>query len=293
MSKFKLEVIRQYLVPQHILSRLVGLAATSTKRWFKNAFIKWFIKRYGVDMSEAVERDPLIYPCFNDFFTRHLRHGARPIAEGDDVIVSPVDGAISQLGKIKNGRIFQAKGFDFTVQELLGDIDTLTDTFQNGQFSTMYLAPKDYHRVHMPCYGQLKAMIYIPGKLFSVNNTTTNHVPRLFARNERVVCVFATHHGPMAMVLVGAMIVASINTVWAGQVAPQRPRKITAWHYDKPIAIEKGEEMGHFMLGSTVITLFSHEKLRWSNTCQADSTIQLGQTLASVENASNDVGVPV
>ena len=210
----RLFIISQYLLPQHLLSRLAGGLANCTWNWVKNPFITWFVKRYQVDMSEAAEENPTAYACFNDFFTRALKDGARPLADGDEVLC-PADGAISQLGRIEHGRIFQAKGQSFSVLELLGGNPEHAALFQGGEFATVYLSPRDYHRVHMPLGGTLTDMIYVPGKLFSVNQSTAENVPELFARNERVVCLFDTPVGPMAVVLVGAMIVASVETVWA------------------------------------------------------------------------------
>src|SRR5690606_24991155 len=212
-------IVFQYLVPQHLLSRLVGKIAASELPWIKNPFIDWFSRRYQVDMSEAADPEPRNYPSFNAFFTRALKAGARPLDSDPDSIVSPADGAISQLGAIEAGRIFQAKGQTYTTAELLGDTD-MAALFDGGVFATVYLSPRDYHRVHMPVSGRLLRTLYVPGDLFSVNQTTAENVPRLFARNERLVCLFDTECGPMAVVLVGAMIVAGIDTVWAGQVAP-------------------------------------------------------------------------
>ena len=273
----------QYLLPQHGLSRLMGWIGDSHIRGIKNALIRWWIKHYDVPMHEALYSDPEHYASFNDFFTRAMREEVRPFPEDESLIVSPADGAISQQGDIVSGRIFQAKGFDFSVEELLGGDNALADEFAGGYFSTIYLSPRDYHRVHMPCKGTLREMIHIPGQLFSVNTVTCERVPRLFARNERLVCLFDTEIGPMAMVLVGAMIVASIETVWAGEITPER-RKIKRTDYkpeaQTPITLNRGDEMGRFKLGSTVVMLFGKDSLRWNEHLNAEDSVLLGQSLA-------------
>lgn len=277
----KLFIKLQHLVPQHALSRFVGRIASSQNTWVKNTFIKWFVKRYQVDMTIAAEENPLAYASFNDFFTRALKPNARPIPREPAAIVCPADGAISQLGKIVNGSIFQAKGQDFTTEELLGGDTELAQAFADGDFATIYLSPKDYHRVHMPYGGKLIKMISIPGELFSVNTVTANNVPRLFARNERVVGVFDTDLGPMAIVLVGAMIVAGIETVWDGQLAPMGSREIeTSLYPYQNINLEKGAEMGRFKLGSTAIILFAKNKIKWEQQFIAGSTTRVGVKLA-------------
>src|SRR5690554_299818 len=240
----KLFVLSQYVTPQLALSRLAGRFADSDRSpALKNRFTRWFIGRYGVNMSEAGEPDPEDYATFNEFFTRALKPGIRPIAMDPDVLVSPVDGAISQIGQVGSDRVFQAKGQSFSLTELLGGDSARARTFADGEFSTIYLSPKDYHRVHMPLAGTLREMVYVPGKLFSVNPVTADNVPNLFARNERVVCIFDTAAGPMAMVLVGAMIVGSVETTWAGVIAPN-PHKVTSWQYqgDNAVQFQKGEE---------------------------------------------------
>ena len=275
----RLFITSQYLLPQHLLSRLAGGLANCTWSWVKNPFINWFVKRYQVDMSQAVEPDPTAYRCFNDFFTRALLPDARPLDEGEASILCPADGAISQLGKIEHGRIFQAKGQSFSVLELLGGNPAHAEQFQGGEFATVYLSPSDYHRVHMPLGGTLRDMIYVPGKLFSVNQTTAENVPELFARNERVVCLFDTDAGPMAVVLVGAMIVASVETVWAGLVAPpQRQLRSEAYGHSAP-ELERGAEMGRFKLGSTAIVLFAPGRARWDEHLTAGSLVRMGQKM--------------
>lgn len=277
-------ILLQYLLPQHLLSRLAGLVAENRSLWFKQRFITWFIKKYQVNMSEALVEDPNAYAHFNDFFTRELKPGVRPIVDTANSIASPADGAISQLGPIEHGRIFQAKGQSYGLLELLGGKQSLADEFMGGDFATVYLSPRDYHRVHMPATGTLREMIYVPGKLFSVNQTTAENVPELFARNERAVCIFDTEHGPMAVVLVGAMIVASIETVWAGLVTPPK-REIRHFDYSsaarQPIILEKGAELGRFKLGSTAIVLFAPNQVTWADTLAAETPVQMGQLLAN------------
>ncbi len=274
----------QHIVPQHALSRCTGwLAELSHPIWLKNWVIRRFVAHFDVDMSEAEQPEPSAYDSFNAFFTRRLRDGARPIAPAD--IVCPADGAISQLGDVVSGRVFQAKGQSFSVSELLGGDLERSATFANGQFATIYLSPRDYHRVHMPLAGQLVATRYIPGDLYSVNAVTAQNVERLFARNERLVCHFTTAAGPMALVLVGAMVVAGIETVWAGRVAPARQRAPTAVDPTLPAApvkLDKGEEMGRFLLGSTVILLFPQGSMRWNDSFAAGSPTRLGEALATI-----------
>ncbi|MCS5560771.1 MAG: archaetidylserine decarboxylase, partial [Marinobacter nauticus] len=251
----KLFVLSQYVTPQLAVSRLAGrLADSESTPALKNRVIKWFIGRYGVNMSEAAEPDFTAYPTFNAFFTRALKPGARTIDPAPETLTSPVDGAISQIGQISTDRVFQAKGQSFSLTELLGGDDERAEPFREGEFATIYLSPKDYHRIHMPMAGTLKEMVYVPGKLFSVNPVTAENVPNLFARNERVACLFDTEAGPMAMVLVGAMIVGSVETTWAGVVAPNSG-KVMQWQYhgDDAVTFEKGQEMGRFRLGSTVV----------------------------------------
>lgn len=282
--KDKLFIALQYIIPQHLLSRMAGWLGETSINWIKNPFTNWFVQQYGVNMSEAAVEDPTAYESFNAFFTRALKEDARPIDGESNSIVSPADGAISQLGDIKNGRVFQAKGQDFSLTELLGgDID-IAKPFMGGKFATVYLSPKDYHRVHMPLSGKLKSMIHVPGDLFSVNTTTAENVPRLFARNERTVCIFDTDIGPMAVVLVGAMIVASIETVWAGQTTPLK-REIKTTHYPQndKIELQKGEEMGRFKLGSTAVVLFAKDAMQWDEDYLAGSETVMGKKFGSYE----------
>lgn len=278
----KLFIRMQHLIPQHGLSRAAGWLASTNNRLIKNTFIKWFVKRYKVDMSLAAQENPLAYACFNDFFTRELKPDARPIDSTADAIVCPADGAISQLGKIIDGRIFQAKGQDYTTVELLGGDEALAAEFADGTFATVYLSPRDYHRVHMPYGGKLRAMVSVPGELFSVNTVTAENVPRLFARNERAVAIFDTDIGPMAVVLVGAMIVAGIETVWDGQIAPFASRDIATSHYPyQNITLNKGDEMGRFKLGSTAVVLFAKDKIHWDEKFSAGTPTIMGEKMGS------------
>lgn len=282
--KDSLFILFQHIVPQHLLSRLVGTIADSETPWVKNLFIRWFAKKYQINMAEAREEIPSNYPSFNAFFTRELKEGARPIDQDQNAVVSPADGAISQLGKIESGRIFQAKGRGYALTTLLGGDQQRAEPFVKGNFATIYLSPRDYHRVHMPVAGTLTHTTYIPGDLFSVNQTTAEGVEQLFARNERLVAYFDTEFGPMAMVLVGAMIVAGIETVWSGQEAPRLKKPIHTPFINQsssPIRLEKGEEMGRFKLGSTVILLFGEDRISWDESLDATSPVQLGKTIAS------------
>jgi phosphatidylserine decarboxylase len=275
-------IIFQHIVPQHLLSRCTGwLAELRGPAWLRNRAIGLFVRLFKVDMSEALEPDYTRYPTFNAFFTRLLREGARPIADAD--VVCPADGTINQLGEIRQGLCFQAKGRYFSTLELLGGDRLRADGFEGGHFATIYLSPRDYHRVHMPLSGRLTATCYIPGKLFSVNRTTADNVDRLFARNERLVCYFDTARGPMAMVLVGAMVVAGIETVWSGQVAPPPKRPLVTDYQSLPEAVElaRGEEMGRFRLGSTVILLFPRDTLAWEVRYAAGSATRLGESLGN------------
>ncbi|MDO9322679.1 MAG: archaetidylserine decarboxylase [Pseudomonas sp.] len=280
----RLFILSQYLLPHHLLSRLIGYAAECRISWFKSRLINWFAKQYQVDMSEAAVEQLDAYEHFNAFFTRALKDGARPLDNSTGAVLSPADGAVSQLGKIEHGRIFQAKGHSFSVLELLGGDSARAAEFMGGEFATIYLSPKDYHRVHMPLAGTLREMVYVPGRLFSVNQTTAENVPELFARNERAVCIFDTERGPMAVVLVGAMIVASIETVWAGLVTPPK-RELKTSRYDAaaraPIELAKGAELGRFKLGSTAIVLFGPEQVQWATELDAGSPVRMGQRLGA------------
>lgn len=269
----------QYLLPQHLLSRCAGKLAASKTPWIKNYLIRSFKHYFNIDLSEAKCQDPLAFNSFNDFFCRELTPGARPISDDRAAIVSPADGCFSQVGKINNGQIIQAKGQYFSVQNLLAD-QQAASMFLDGDFATIYLSPRDYHRVHMPFAGRLLSTTYVPGKLFSVNTATTEKVPNLFARNERLVCMFETDTGPMAVVLVGAMIVASIETAWSGEVAPSSSRKITKTEYNSEVYLNKGDEVGRFKLGSTVILLFPNDQIKWQESIGTGSHCTMGKTIA-------------
>ena len=278
MSKLRnaLFVTLQYLLPQHGLSRLVGTLARSEVPLIKDTFITLFMNRFGIDLSEAEIEDAKQFPTFNAFFTRALKPDARPLEASDELdIASPADGAISQLGPIRANQIFQAKGHDYSLQDLLGGDCDLAREFSNGQFATVYLSPKDYHRVHMPVTGTLRETRYVPGNLFSVNDATAAGVPNLFARNERLVCIFDTARGPMAVILVGAMIVAGIETVFSGQVTPLPKQVSTVRYQDGPITLNKGDELGRFLLGSTAIVLFPEGTARFLDGLAAGSAVRV------------------
>jgi phosphatidylserine decarboxylase len=275
----RLAVLPQYLLPKQALTWLAGkIASAQAGRW-TTALITWFIGRYQVNMTEAANPDPASYPSFNAFFTRALKPGARPLAPAR--LICPVDGAISQFGRIHHDRIFQAKGHDYTCAALLGGDAALAAPYVDGLFATLYLSPRDYHRIHMPCDGRLTRMIHVPGALFSVNPTTARGVPGLFARNERVVCLIESALGPFALVLVGATIVGSMATVWHGVVNPPRPGQVRTWHYAQaPVALHQGEEMGRFLLGSTVVLLFPKGPLCFNPAWAPGRPIQLGEAMA-------------
>lgn len=279
--KTTLFILFQQIVPQHLLSRLVGLLAECTQPWLKNWLIKRFIAHFNVDMSEAKNPEPEAYENFNAFFTRELKEGARKITIDENLLISPADGAISEIGNIEHGRILQAKGRGYSLTALVGGDEKRAEPFIGGRFATIYLSPKDYHRVHMPAGAVLKESIYVPGDLYSVNQTTAENVDSLFARNERLVSIFETEHGPMAMILVGAMIVAGIETVWNGQVAPppKSARKIFSTDADTALILEQGAEMGRFKLGSTVILLFPDQAVEWIDSLRAGTPVRLGEVI--------------
>lgn len=280
----RLAVLPQYLLPKKALTSFAGLAAGSALGGLTTAAIRRFIRRYGVDMSEAANPDPASYATFNEFFTRPLKEGARPLAQAD--WICPVDGAISQFGAIERDQIFQAKGHRYSTTALIGGDAALAAQFEHGHFATLYLSPRDYHRIHMPCDGRLTRMIYVPGDLFSVNPTTARGVPGLFARNERVVCIFDTAHGPLALVLVGATIVGSMATVWHGLVNPPRRPTVTEWRYDADgIELKQGAEMGRFLLGSTVVMVWPKGPLRFNAEWTPARPIRLGEAMAQQGSA--------
>ena len=282
----RLAVLPQYLLPKLALTQAAGAVAGMQGGALTTALIRRFVARYGVNMAEAANPDIAAYASFNDFFTRALKPGARPLAEAD--LVCPVDGAISQFGAIDGDQIFQAKGHHYSSAALLGGDAALAREFNGGHFATLYLSPRDYHRIHMPCAGRLRQMVHVPGALFSVNPTTARGVPGLFARNERVVCVFDStddqNPGPWVLVLVGATIVGSMATVWHGVVNPPRPGALRRWAYaDKPVALAQGAEMGRFLLGSTVVMLFPRvpaAPLRFNPDWAPGGAIRLGQVMA-------------
>jgi phosphatidylserine decarboxylase len=274
----RFSVLHQYLLPKQAMTVLAGRIAGVQGGPYTRQLINWFVRRYGVNMDEALNTDIGSYSSFNEFFTRALCEGARPLADSD--FVCPVDGAISQFGEIEHDQIFQAKGHRYSTTALVGGDRTLAAQFEHGSFATLYLSPRDYHRIHMPCDGRLTRMIYVPGALFSVNPTTARGVPGLFARNERVVCVFESAHGPFVLALVGATIVGSMATVWHGVVNPPRVRTVREWHYDdQEIVLKKGEEMGRFLLGSTVVMLFPRGALEFNPEWTATRTIRMGEAM--------------
>jgi phosphatidylserine decarboxylase len=276
-----LAVVPQYLLPKKALTVLAGKVAGAQGGAATTALVRWFVERYRVNMAEAANPDIASYPTFNAFFTRPLQAGARPLA--DAAFVCPVDGAISQLGAIEVDQIFQAKGHRYSTTALVGGDATLAAEFANGQFATLYLSPRDYHRIHMPCDGVLRRMLYVPGDLFSVNPTTARGVPGLFARNERVVCVFDSVQGPFVLTLVGATIVGSVATVWHGQVNPPRRPQMCEWTYDKgAVTLLRGQEMGRFLLGSTVVMLFPKNVLQFNPQWQPTRAIRMGEAMGQL-----------
>ena len=276
----RLAVLLQYILPKQALTIFAGKVASAKGGASTARLIKWFIGRYKVNMAEAANPDIRSYATFNEFFTRALRSDARPLAQA--AFICPVDGAISQFGRIENDQLFQAKGHSYSTTALVGGDSDLAAKFQDGSFSTIYLSPKDYHRIHMPCDGRLTRMIYVPGDLFSVNPVTARGVPGLFARNERVVCVFESEHGPFVLTLVGATIVGSMATVWHGVVNPPRSRSVREWQYDKqPVLLKKGDEMGRFLLGSTVVMLFPKNTLQFNPQWTPAQAVRMGEVMGS------------
>ncbi len=276
----RLFVAAQYVLPKQALTVFAGSVAAARGGALTQAIIRRFVKRFGVDMAEAAEPDIAAYPTFNEFFTRALKDGARPLATAD--WVCPVDGAVSACGRIERDQVFQAKGHTYSTAALLGGSNELAAPFQAGHFATIYLSPKDYHRIHMPVGGTLRRMIHVPGALFSVNPATAQAVPGLFARNERVVCLFDTPLGPLALVLVGATIVGSMATTWHGVVNPPRRRAARDWTYDDgAVVLRQGDEMGRFLLGSTVVMLFPAGPLSFNPAWRPGSAVRLGQVMAT------------
>ena len=274
-----LTALPQYLMPAHLLTACAGSLANARMGALTHALIRRFIARYRVDMTDAAVREPEGYVCFNDFFTRALREGARPL--GAAGCLSPVDGVLTQFGAIEQGRLIQAKGRSYSATALLAGDEALAGRFAGGQFACIYLSPRDYHRVHMPCDGTLTRMDYVPGRLFSVNPALARAVPDLLARNERVVCVFDTPHGLMALVLVGAAIVGSVATVWHGRVHPPRTAQLRHWDYvPRSVTLQRGQEMGRFLMGSTVVALWQEPHLRFDAALAPGARVRMGQSLA-------------
>ena len=281
--KETLTTLPQYILPHHLLSQIMSFFTHCENKMLKNIMIKNISRIYQVNMDEAREQDINTYPSFNHFFTRELKEGARPVTDIANGIASPADGVVSQAGLITNGDIYQAKGKLFTTTDLLGGDSQRAQVFNEGIFSTIYLSPKDYHRLHMPIDGTLKEMIHVPGRLFSVNAATANSVPRLFARNERVVCIFDTKAGEMALILVGAIFVSSVETVWHGVVTPPTISKVRRWQYSENAPVlKKGEEMGRFNMGSTIIVLFGKDKARWEEGFIAGKAVKLGELIGKI-----------
>jgi len=283
----KIKIWFQTWAPKHAITRLVGKLASARLGSFTTAIIKVFIKQYNVNMDEARHSDPAYFKTFNAFFVRELRDDARHIVDDENVITHPADACVSQFGPIKNGQLIQAKEHHYSAQELLGGDAALFQEFQNGSFATLYLSPSDYHRVHMPCDGVLRKMVYIPGDLYSVNPLTAENIPNLFARNERVVCIFDTKFGPMAQILVGATIVGSIELIWSGTVTPPRGNTVYSWDYPSEghtsVILKKGEEMGRFKLGSTVINLFIEDSIEFDEKMENGATTRLGTAYATIK----------
>ena len=289
MTKFtywqRAKVAFQYIMPQLYLTQLAGWFAQQKWGAVTHFVIKAFAKKYNVDMSEAKKENFSDYESFNQFFIRELKDGARKINENPTALCLPADGRVSQIGHIDDERLLQAKGHFFSLSDLLAGDEELVNTFKNGEFATIYLSPRDYHRVHMPCDATLRKMIYVPGDLFSVNPFLAEHVPNLFARNERVICVFDTAFGPMAQILVGATITASMSTVWAGVINPPRTGEVKVWTYqgDSAIKLTKGQEMGAFQLGSTVINLFPANSVTLAEHLEVDVPVRMGEILATMK----------
>ncbi|WP_162540469.1 archaetidylserine decarboxylase [Aggregatibacter segnis] len=289
MNKFtywqRAKVAFQYIMPQLYLTQLAGWFAQQKWGAVTHFVIKVFAKKYNVDMSEAKKENFSDYESFNQFFIRELKDDARKINENPTALCLPADGRVSQIGHIDDERLLQAKGHFFSLSDLLAGDEELVNTFKNGEFATIYLSPRDYHRVHIPCDATLRKMIYVPGDLFSVNPFLAQHVPNLFARNERVICVFDTAFGPMVQILVGATITASMSTVWAGVINPPRTGEVKVWTYqgDNAIKLTKGQEMGAFQLGSTVINLFPANSVTLAEHLEVDVPVRMGEILATMK----------
>lgn len=274
----------QVLLPHHFLSGIMYKITRIETKWFKDFFIKKFIALYNVDMSQAQNENAEDFKCFNAFFTRPLKPAARPVAEGANTIISPVDGTVSETGKIQGNHIFQAKGKTYSLEALIGGSPERAQFYRNGHFATLYLSPRDYHRIHMPINGRLREMLHVPGRLFSVSPSTVRSVNGLFARNERVVAGFSTDAGPMAVILVGAIFVSSMDTVWAGTITPPRGKHLRQWSYDtqEPVMLERAEEMGRFNMGSTVILLFSENSIQWNDDLLCGKKVRFGEKIGEI-----------
>ncbi|HEX7046863.1 MAG TPA: archaetidylserine decarboxylase [Gammaproteobacteria bacterium] len=275
----------QYILPHHLLSRCMHALTRINGGALSHAAMRAFVRGFNVNMQEAVQEDVKQYPNFNAFFTRALKPQARPVDFSDDAIVSPVDGTVNQAGEIRDGRIFQAKGHDYSAEELLGDA-ALAEPFMNGEFATLYLSPRDYHRFHMPCDGTLTEMLHVPGRLFSVNGLTARNIPRLFARNERVICLFDTPLGKMALVAVGAIFVGSIETIWAGEITPPAGKRVRRWRYGRgesagEITLKKGEEFGRFNMGSTIVMLTEPNAVDWGDYLLPEREMRMGARIGT------------
>ncbi len=273
----------QYPLPQHALSRLWLRLSRLQQPWLKDRLIRWFISRFAINLDEAANPNPTHYPHLNAFFTRALRPDARPLVAESDAVLSPVDAAISQIGSITGDTLLQAKGHHYTLEALLTEAEAAAP-YRNGAFTTLYLSPRDYHRIHLPLAGRLRRMLHVPGRLFSVNAATTDHVPGLFARNERVICHFDCDHGPFAMVLVGAMLVGGIETVWHGEVTPPRGRRIGCWDYPEGPIFARGAEIGRFNMGSTVILLLPPGMARWQPALAPGGRVRMGEAIATLQS---------
>lgn len=283
-------VFFQYVIPHHAVSRLVGYLAHHRHSTIKTWLISRFVRAYNVNLEEALEPNITAYLHFADFFTRAIRPERRPITDIPHGVACPADGCISQYGQIEKGCLIQAKGKYYNVEQLLGGSTERSALFSEGCFITIYLSPRDYHRLHMPISGVLQEMIYVPGRLFSVNHVTTDTVPDLFARNERVVAIFTTDAGPMALVLVGALLVASIETVWHGTVTPPRHLQIQTWNYaSHPITLERGAEMGRFNMGSTIIVLFGKEVIRWRDSLASGLNVHMGEIIGHTQAKQSEI----
>ena len=282
--KDKMFSLLQRVLPHHFLSSIMYKITRIEAKWFKNFFITNFIKIYNVDMSQAQNENGCEFKCFNEFFTRPLKPEARPIAEGSKTIISPVDGTVSEVGRIINGQIFQAKGKSYSLETLVGGSPERAQFYKDGYFATLYLSPRDYHRIHMPIAGRIREMVHVPGRLFSVSPSTVRSVNSLFARNERVVAGYSTDAGPMAMILVGAIFVSSMETVWAGTITPPNGKHLRQWSYDtqEPMHFDKAAEMGRFNMGSTVILLFPENSIQWEDDLICGKKIQMGEKIGEV-----------